>query len=319
MTRFDITTIGESMLRYSVPPGERLELAAQLDVHVAGAESNVASLLSRLGRRCGYISALPSTALGRLVANHLQIAGVDFSSTVWTQDERLGTYYVEFAVPPRATQVIYDRAGSAFAQLTREEVNWDYLLDTRLLHLTGITPALSSSCRDLAIEAVQRAENRGIAVSLDVNYREKLWAPEQAADTLKLLLSNASVFLCSEQDARRVFGFDGAPQEVVQQLATLTSARSIILTLSDRGVLGWDGTDWYEQSAADVTIIDRIGAGDALAAGIIHGWLEDDLPAGLRYGTILAALALSQQGDMVVTTPEEVASLLRKSGDGISR
>src|SRR5579872_7196743 len=116
-TALDVTTIGEVMLRLSVPMGRRLETASSLDVHPGGAEANVVSVLSRLGRRCGWVSALPANALGRLVRQQLRAAGVDLAGVLWRDAGRIGSYYLEFAAPPRSTQAIYDRADSCAARL----------------------------------------------------------------------------------------------------------------------------------------------------------------------------------------------------------
>ncbi|NJN84339.1 MAG: hypothetical protein HC802_20045 [Caldilineaceae bacterium] len=141
--KFDVTTTGEAMLRLSVPAGERLESAQQLDVRPGGAEANLAVALARIGRKSAWAGSLPADPLGRNLANHLRVAGVDLEGVVWSKEHRMGTYYVEFASPPRATQVIYDRADSCAANLVPEDLHWEYILDTRLLHLTGITPPLS--------------------------------------------------------------------------------------------------------------------------------------------------------------------------------
>src|SRR5215213_7302740 len=143
--RFDITTIGEAMVRLSVPPGMRLETTDKLDMRPGGAEANLAVALARMGRQSAWMGALPNSPLGRFMANHMRVAGVDLDGIYWSNTDRLGTYYVEFSAPPRATQVIYDRADSCAARMTVEQVRWDLLLDTRLLHLTGITPPLSSN------------------------------------------------------------------------------------------------------------------------------------------------------------------------------
>ena len=135
MPKFDITTIGESLLRYSTPAGYPLETARKLDLTPGGAEHNVVSLLSRLGRRCGYITSLPETALGRIVSKSLKEAGVNLDAMLWNKIGRIGTYYVEYGVPPRATQVIYDRVDSCAAQMSTTKIKHDYLLNTRLLHL----------------------------------------------------------------------------------------------------------------------------------------------------------------------------------------
>lgn len=315
---FDLTTIGETMLRLSVPAGERLELADSLAARPGGAESNVAALLARLGLRTAWCGALPESPLGRLVANHLRLAGVDLGGVAWCAAGRLGTYYVEFATPPRPTQVIYDRADSCAARLTPDGVAWDSLLDTRLLHLTGITPALSASSREIVSEAQGRARRAGIPISFDVNYRAKLWSPAAAMATLTPLMRGADLLFCSRADAARVFGISGRDEEMVAALGERMETGVTVMSIGEGGVLAWDGREILHAPAVPATIIDRPGAGDALAAGVIFGWLHGDLALGLRYGTLLAALALSQYGDMVVTTRAEVESLLA-SGGSINR
>ncbi|MBX3056777.1 MAG: sugar kinase [Anaerolineae bacterium] len=319
MARFEVTTIGEAMLRLSVPAGVRLETARQLDLFPAGAEANVVAVLSRLGRPCGWVSALPDNPLGRLVSNALRQAGVDVTAVQWLAHGRMGTYFIEFAAPPRPTQVVYDRANSCFTQLQPAQVDWDYLLDTRLLHLTGITPPLSPGCLAIVQEALQRARERGTAVSFDVNYRQKLWSPEAAAATLLPLIQQVDLLFCSQRDAMTLFGCQGKPEEVVAQLGAQSSARHMVVSLAEEGVIGWDGQQTLRQSAPPVQVIDRIGAGDALAAGVIHGWLDGDFAAGLRYGVTLAALALSQYGDMVITNQAELAALTTQSGNWVIR
>lgn len=310
---FDVTTFGESMLRLSVPEGVRLQAAGQLDVYPAGAEANVVALLARLGRRCAWHSALPGNPLGRLVADHLRTAGVNLDGVLWRENGRMGTYYIEFAAPPRAAQVIYDRADSVVTQVTPDDLDWTRLLDTRQIHLTGITPALSPSCANVIQTIIQRAKTARIAVSFDVNYRAKLWTEREARDWLTPVIQGVDLLLCGQGDARRVFGLDGEPQAVAEGLAAMSGAKKVVVTIGDQGAIGWDGAQFHQQPALPVQVIDRIGAGDALAAGVIHGCLEDDMALGLRYGVALAALALSQYGDAVITTPDEIATLIERT------
>jgi 2-dehydro-3-deoxygluconokinase len=308
-TRFDVTAFGEAMLRLSVPAGTRLETAHQLEMQPAGTEATVMAALARLGWHCGWASSLPDSALGRVVANRLRQAGVDISAVIWPAEGRLGTYFIEFAAPPRPIQVIYDRADTCITTLRPDQIDWDYLLDTRLLHLTGITPPLSPGCQAIVAEAIHRAGQKGVPVSFDVNYRSKLWPAEQAAAALLPLIQGVRLLFCSRRDAKTLFDCTGSPESVVEQLAAQTKAGHIILTLAEEGVLGWDGSHFYRQPARPVQIVDRIGAGDALAAGVLHGWLAGDFAAGLDYGVTMAALALSQHGDMVVTTRQELEAL----------
>lgn len=317
--RFDVTSFGEAMLRLSVPQGVRLAAADRLEMHVAGAESNVLAALAQLGRRCGWVSALPQNPLGQRVVRQLQQAGIDHAAVVWQPNGRLGTYYVEFAVPPRGIQVYYDRADSCVTTLDPAAVEWDYLLDTRLLHLTGITPPLSATCHEIVAELIRRAKAQGVPVSFDVNYRGKLWSAEAAAAGLMPLMQGVDLLLCSQRDAQNLFGCHGSAKEIVSQLAEKTAAKQIVVSLANEGVIGWDGAAFMEQPAHDVVVIDRIGAGDALAAGVIDGWLAGDLGQGLRYGTMMAALALSQHGDMLETSRPEVEALLANSVGTLSR
>ena len=311
--RFDVTTLGEMLLRLSVPSGERLENAHQLSLHPAGAEANVVTLLSRLARKTSWTGALPNNALGRLAVNSLRLAGVDTSEVIWNDKGRMGTYYVEFGEPPRGIQVTYDRAHSCASQLQTDAIDWDSTLDTRLLHLTGITPALSSSCREVVIKAAQHAKERGIPVSFDVNYRQKLWSEVEASKTLLPLIQNVEILFCSQADAKRLFSCMGSIQEIAQGILEVSHARYVIVTFGEQGALLWDGTKWQHEPARSTHIVDRLGAGDALAAGVIHGWLDGDLSAGLRYGVTLAALALSQFGDMVITNKSELLALSQGS------
>lgn len=306
---FDVTTFGETMLRLSVPTGERVQDTDTLRVHVGGAESNVASALARLGRRSAWLGSLPDNPLGRRAANQLRQAGVNLDGVVWNANARMGLYFVEFAAPPRPTQVTYDRAHSAAAQMTRAQMNWEMLLDTRALHLTGITPPLSENCLDLMHEAMARAHAAHVPISFDINYRAKLWTTAHAARVLRELVQNVTLLFCSRADAQRVFEWNGSPQELANQLFAASNAQCVILTLGAEGVLAYDGKHTMRAPAVPTHILDRLGAGDALAAGVLHGWLNGDLEQGLRYGTMMAALALSQHGDMVITNAEELEQL----------
>jgi 2-dehydro-3-deoxygluconokinase len=318
MTRFDVTALGEIMLRFSVPAGDRLEVAARMDVAPGGAEGNVMVALSRLGRRCGYVTALPDHATGRLIATALRGAGVDVSALLWRQNGRVGTYFIEFSAPPRPIQVIYDRADSCAAHLTATDPDWDYLLDTRLLHITGITPAISPSCREMTAEAVRRARVAGVPLSFDINYRSKLWSVSEAEAALRPLIEGADILFCKRSDAALLFGCGGDAPDALRTLAAQTGAKQVIMTQGDQGVLGWSASEGivHHAPALPVVILDRIGAGDALAAGVLDGWLDGTLEQGLRRGTALAALCLSQRGDLLITTRAEVEALLAAGGAG---
>ncbi|HEX7003683.1 MAG TPA: sugar kinase [Trueperaceae bacterium] len=306
--RFDVTSIGESMLRLSVGIGHRIASAGSFDAHVAGAESNVCAALAGLGRKTGWVSRLPKNPLGELVLARARSWGIDTEQVVMAPNGRLGTYFVELAAPPMPARVTYDRAGSAFSELTPDEVDWEYLLDTRLLHLTGITPALGGALPSLITDAVARAKERGILVSLDVNYRAQLWAEEEAARYLRPLLEEIDLLFCSSNDAIRVFGLEaGDSAQLLTGLRAMTSARHVVVTQDSEGAIAWSDGRLLHQPALPVTIVDRIGAGDALSAGVIDGVLAGDAQGGLANGVALAAVALSQHGDVVSVGRDELA------------
>jgi 2-dehydro-3-deoxygluconokinase len=140
-----------------------------------------------------------------------------------------------------------------------------------------------------------------------------LWSEKAAADYIIPLVQGIDLFFCGRNDAKRVMGVSGEPEKVLSQMAEMTQAKLVVMSLADQGVLAYDGKQFYHEPAKPVTIIDRPGAGDALAAGIIHGWLDGNLQRGLKMGVVMAALCLSQHGDMLITTPDEVASLVQSS------
>lgn len=317
--RFDVVSIGESMLRLSVPIGRRLDDARTLDVEVAGAECNVCFALARLGRRCGWVGRLPDDALGNNVLRALRADGVDVSAVRRAAGERIGTYFIEFASPPRPIQVIYDRANSAAARMTPDDVDWSYVLDTRILHLTGITAALSKSCYAIVEQAIRRAHSAGVTVSFDVNYRAKLWDAAAAGARLRPLIAQADVLLCKGSDASLLFGCQGEPRELVTALKSLTQARAVLCTFGERGAALLVGDEFVTHAALPVQIVDRIGSGDAFAAGVLDGLLDGDVREGLRRGVALAAIALSQFGDRVLTSRAELNAVLAQDKRDIMR
>src|SRR5271154_1201145 len=169
------------MIRLSPPNFRRLEQAHTLDVQVGGAELNTAVALARLGRSTAWVSRLTDNPLGRLIANHAREAGVSSEHVVWTQEDRVGLYFLEFGAAPRASSVLYDRKGAAIATIKPGAVAWPTVFEgARWFHVTGITPGLSSAAAAVTREALQAARAAGVKTSMDLNYRAKLWTPEQA-------------------------------------------------------------------------------------------------------------------------------------------
>src|SRR5205807_8329754 len=176
----DVITFGEAMVRLSPPNFRRLEQARSLDVQVGGAELNTAVALARLGHSSAWVSRLTDNALGRLIANHAREAGVDTEHIVWTKEDRVGLYFMEFGAAPRASSVLYDRKNSAIAGIAPGAVDWNRVFQgAKWFHVTGITPALSSSVAAATREALEAARSAGVSTSLDLNYRVKLWTPAE--------------------------------------------------------------------------------------------------------------------------------------------
>jgi 2-dehydro-3-deoxygluconokinase len=308
--RFEVTGFGEALLRLSVADGQRLETAATYAVNVAGAELNVMAALAGLGRRVAWGGGLPEGRLGERVLRHLRGFGVSTAAVVSVPGARLGTYYVELASPPRRTDVIYDRAGSAATRVRAVDVPWDVLLDADVLHLTGITPALGSEAAAVVTEAVRRAKDAGVKVSFDVNYRAKLWSADAAARTLTPLLASADLLVCGEADAATVFGLSGTVEAVLSGLALLAPDAVVVLTSGERGASALDGRTLVTAPGVPVDVRDGLGAGDALTAGVIDGWLGGSLEHGLRQGVALASMALVSDGDALLVTRPELDSVM---------
>ncbi|MEM8859652.1 MAG: sugar kinase [Chloroflexota bacterium] len=309
MARFDVTTVGEANLRLSVPAGERLAHATNLELNLAGTEANVTCALAQLGYRCGWLSALPKSPLGERATNGYSFSGLDMSAVKWVDDARMATLFVEYAVQPRPTQVFYDRKNTAFAQMTHYDIDWDYLLDTRLIHLTGITAALSESCEAMTFKIIERAKQAGVPISFDVNHRTKLWSTEKARGVLKKILPEVDLLFCSKRDAITLFDAQGETQEIIGYLASRFGTGQVVMSDGANGLYGWADGKVAHEPAVPVTIVDRIGAGDAMAAGVLHGWLNGDFLSGLRFGTLASSCVMGQKGDVLLMNRDEFERL----------
>jgi len=316
----DLVTFGESMLRLSPPGQERLESVDELDVHVAGAESNVAVAAGRLGLDATWLSKLPDSPLGRRVTAALEPHGVD-TAVVWDDEGRQGTYYVEFGGKPRGTNVIYDRADASVTTATPEELDTDYLREASAFHTTGITPALSGTLLETTRELLSIAGAADTTRVFDLNYRSKLWPPAEARATLTDLFDDVDVLVVGRDDAERVLGRTGDPESVVRGLDADFEFDVTVLTLGGEGVLAHRDGDLYEQGVFETEDHDIVGTGDAFVGGFLAEWLSGgDLPAALEYGAATAALKRTIPGDVAVVTPEEVDRVVDEGVQGgISR
>lgn len=324
-----VVTFGEAMIRLATPAHQRLEQATSLEVTVGGAELNVAAGVSRLGLHARWVSRLPDNPLGRMIRNKAREFGVDVSHVTWDKAGRAGLYFLEAGASPRASAVLYDRAGSAISRLVPEEIDWATVLSgASLFHTTGITPALSDAAARAVGDAFRAARAAGVPVSYDLNYRARLWSEEQARAVQEPLMAEVDVLITTEEDTRRVFGITGADyREVARKLVDRFGFKVVTITLrGDTSVLRntWtaialaDGTD-YDDRTYEIEVIDRVGGGDAYAAGFLYGWLTGDVARGVRYGNALSAIQQTIPGDLAWVTPAEVEAQLSGASLRIAR
>ena len=315
---FDVLTFGETMIRLNPPGFQRLEQAVTLDLQIGGSESNTAVALARLGRRVAWWSRLPRNPLGRRIESEIRQHGVDTSPVIW-DDRRVGVYFVEFGVAPRSHEITYDRADSAASRVSSADINETLLRQARHLHVTGITAALSASCAEAVATAVRKAKEHGRTVSLDVNYRRKLWPPEAARQTLEPLLPSVDLLIAPAADSAEVFGTKGEPELIAGELRQRYKVPNVVVTAGAAGAFAVTESGPLNAEALDAGEVDRVGTGDAFDAGVLHGFLDGDLELGLRYGAAMAALKRTIPGDMLIATPEEIESTLSSASTGIHR
>ncbi len=318
------------MLRLSTKGFARFEQASSLDLHVGGSELNTAVTCRRLGLKAGFVTRLPATSLGRLVENKAREHGVDTSSIVWSEDGRVGTYYLELGASPRSSRVIYDRAHSAISRIEPEEIDWPSLLNgVRCFHTSGITPALSPAAAVEVSSAVRAARAAGCLISFDLNYRRRLWSQEEACELLTPLMEDVDLLLTTEEDAERVFGIRGESYEsVAMELVERFGLRAAAITLRENTSIwrnrwtgiAYDGARLYSGPEYDLELVDRVGGGDAFTGGFLYGYLaKDDVQRALDLAIAASALAQTNPGDLNWTTLEEVEGLLQHGGKRIDR
>ncbi|MDP3179483.1 MAG: sugar kinase [Spirochaetaceae bacterium] len=338
-----IVTFGEIMLRLKSPGRERLFQSPQLEATFGGGEANVAASLSILGLHAAFVTALPKDAIGDAALRELRSFGVDVSG-VRRAPGRTGIYFLETGSDQRASMVVYDRDGSAAAAMKCGDFDWKKLLaGADWFHVTGITPALSRSAAESALEAAKAARDAGAKVSVDLNFRKKLWnygvtAPEM----MRKLAALADVLIANEEDIQLGLGIqppsEGADPskgkvgvEAYRALAAATrkefpNLSIVAITLresksADRN--GWaaamDGAGGFRVSRAYAIedIVDRVGGGDSFAAALIYGLLEyADEARALEFAVAASALKHSIPGDFNLATREEIERLVGGDGSG---
>jgi 2-dehydro-3-deoxygluconokinase len=275
------------------------------------------------------VSRLTDNALGRLVANHAREAGVSTDHVVWTKDDRVGVYFVEFGAAPRASSVLYDRKGAAIAAMAPGMVDWKKVFaGARWFHLSGITPALSASAAETTREALRTARAAGVSTSIDLNYRVKLWSQAEAGRVMSELMAFCDVLITTEEDTERVFGIRGKDHaDGAALVAKSFPVKTVAVTVRENPLV-WKNT-WtaiayqdgklFRTRTFEVEIVDRLGAGDSFAAGLIHGLLDGDVQKGLDWGIAMSAIKHSIPGDFAWVTREEVEMTVQGGGLRISR
>lgn len=322
---YDVITLGETMLRLSPPEPLRIEQTGSYEAFVGGSESNVAVGLARLGLSAAWLSRMTDNAIGHSVVNAIRAQGVDTSQVVWTQQDRVGLYFYEAGSAPRDGQVIYDRGGSAAARMQPADLPALKPGGARLLHLSGITPALSTSAAQTAWALAQTAKAHGWQISFDVNYRQLLWSPEAARAGCHALASLADILFLPARDAVTLYQTASDPEQAARQMRALYPQATVILSLGADGALAADAAGTVRQAAyrAETTnsTLGRIGGGDAFVAGYLYGHLRGaSQQDALRWGTACAAYKYSMSGDMPLLDLEPIRRLVEDGcGQGLVR
>lgn len=335
-----VVTFGEIMLRLSSPGFERLFQSPHLSAIFGGGEANVAVSLSHFGLNSQYVTRLPKHGVGEAAVRALRAEGVDVSHIVRGGD-RVGIYFVEAGASQRASTVIYDRAHSSISEMQPSMVDWKALMTgAAWFHVTGITPALGANgvaCTKAALEAAKAA---GARVSVDLNYRKKLWSQAEAQAAMRPLMSLVDVVIANEEDLQSVLGLHVGGTDVTsghlnvegyraaaQQLTKEFGPTMVAITLRESVSAsdnGWSAVLWdsasatlFESQRYDVRLIDRIGGGDSFAAGLIYGLATGRTPeASLRFAVAASALKQTIPGDFNRVSVAEVDTLVAGDGSG---
>lgn len=336
-----VVTFGEVMIRLKAPGFERLFQSPVLEATFGGAEANVAVSLANYGLPVSFVTAIPANAVGDAALRELRGFGVD-TRHVLRAGERLGVYFLEAGANQRSSMVTYDRAGSAIASARPGDFDWDDVFDgAAWFHVSGVTPAISPTTAELALEAVKMARARGVTVSCDYNFRKNLWKYGRTApEVMREIVRHVDVGIANEEDCQKALGIQVGGVDVhsgeletarysvlakrvleefpnlKKQVITLRESRS-----ADRN--GWsavlhDRERFLTSKHYEITdIVDRVGAGDSFAAGLVYGLLayQDDQRA-LEFATAASCLKHSVPGDYNRVSAKEVEALIKGDGSG---
>lgn len=333
-----IVTFGEIMLRLAPEGYYRFVQAEKYGATYGGGEANVSVSLANYGLDSAFVTKLPKHEIGQAGVNSLRRFGVDTSSIVRGGD-RVGIYYLEKGASQRPSKVIYDRAGSAIATADESDFNWDKIFEgAEWFHFTGITPALSDNVAKITLEACKVAKSKGITISCDLNYRNKLWSKEKAGQVMGELCQYVDVCIANEEDASDVFGIKAKDtdvttgkvnhegyKDVAKQLTDRFGFKKVAITLrgsisandNNWAAMLYDGQDYYFSKNYLMHIVDRVGGGDSFGAGLIYSCISGfDSQKTIEFAVAASCLKHSIEGDFNMVGVDEVLKLAGGDGSG---
>lgn len=322
-----VVTFGEILLRLQPFGYKRLSQADSYEATYGGAEANVAAALAAMGENAAVVTKLPLNEIGQNAIDALRKVGVD-TSLIVRGGERTGLYYCEKGASQRPSKVVYDRAGSAISLARRNEFDWKKIFDgANWFHFTGITPALSDELAEICLDAAKNAKKLGLTVSCDPNYRAKLWSKDKASRVLMNLMPFVDVCITNVPQVSDVFGTTADNErELADKLIAKFGFKTVAFTrresfsASDNGYSGalYTADGFAESRTYSMRIVDRVGGGDAFAAGLIYAMTHGyDLQKEVDFAVAAAVLKHSIEGDVAYITVDEIEQLA--GGDGTGR
>jgi len=335
-----VVTFGEIMLRLSPPGLERFFQSPSLSATFGGGEANVAVSLAQFGLDSHYVTALPAHAIGDAAVKALRAESVRTDHIV-RSGNRVGIYFAEAGASQRASTIVYDRAHSSISEMKPDAVDWDAVMaDADWFHVTGITPALGASGADATRRAMAAARAAEVTVSVDLNYRKKLWTETQARDVMRPMMRDVDVIIANEEDLQAVLGVHVEGTDVTSGRLDVDSFRKaaervtrdfgptrVAITLRESVSAsdnGWSAILWdaptktmHQSQRYEVRLVDRIGGGDSFSAGLIYGLVTGRAPdAALRFAVAASALKQTIPGDFNRVSVEEVDRLAQGDASG---
>lgn len=333
-----LVTFGELMLRLEAPERLRISQTHSYNAVYGGGEANVAVSAANYGMEVDFVTRLPKNPIAEAAITELRGLGVGVSH-IARGGERMGIYFVEHGGSQRASNVIYDRAHSAIAEASTSDFDWDAIFDgAERFHFTGITPALSKSCAEITKEACRAAKSHGVIVSCDLNYRKKLWTPDEANAVMSELMQYVDVCIANEEDADKVFGIhadgtdvstgklsDEGYRQVCRKLTERFGFSSVAITLresksaddNDWSAMLYRGGEFYKSKKYSIHIVDRVGGGDSFSGGLVYAdHAGMDAQSALEFAVAASCLKHSIVGDYNRVTRDEVLALAGGDGSG---